>query len=122
VPVHPWWRAEIARLPRKAVTILYDRTGRPFSSPDALQSRLRALMKQLGHVDDEGQALYTFHGLRKNAACYLIEVLQSDDAVGRMLGMTAETVRHYTKRASAYRIAEDMSDKVTAIKPAKMGR
>lgn len=122
VPVHPWWRAEIDRLPKKAITVLYDRTGKPFGTEEAIQSRLRELMKRLGYVDDAGQLLYTFHGLRKNAACYLIEIVKSDDAVGRMLGMTADTVRHYTKRTSAYRIALDVFEKVTAIQPSKMGR
>lgn len=122
VPVHPWWRAEIDKLPKNAVTVLYDRTGKPFGTEEAIQSRLRALMHKLGYVDDDQQLLYTFHGLRKNAACYLVETGLSDDQVGRMLGMTADTVRHYTKRASAYRIAVDVTDKVTAIKPSKMGR
>lgn len=122
IPVHPWWRDEIDKLPKKAVTILYDRTGKPFASEDALQAQVRRLMKDLGHVDDKGQAEYTFHGLRKNAACYLVETGLSDDQVGRLLGMTAETVRHYTKRASAYRIALDVADTVTAIPLSKMGR
>lgn len=122
MPVHPWWRAEIDKLPKKAITVLYDRTGKPFGTEEAIQARLRELMKRLGYVDDEDQLLYTFHGLRKNAACYLVEIVQGDDAVGRMLGMTADTVRHYTKRASAYRIALDVADKVTAIQPSKMGR
>ncbi len=30
VPVHPEWRAAIDALPKKAVTILYDRSGAPF--------------------------------------------------------------------------------------------
>jgi integrase len=121
-PVHPWWRAEIDALPKKAITVLYDRTGKPFGTEGAIQTRLRELMHKLGYVDDEQQLLYTFHGLRKNAACYLVETGLSDDQVGRMLGMTADTVRHYTKRASAYRIAVDVTEKVTAIQPSKMGR
>ena len=122
IAVHPWWRAEIDALPKKAITVLYDRTGTPFGTEGAIQARLREIMHRLGYVDDDGKLLYTFHGLRKNAACYLVEVVQGDDAVGRMLGMTADTVRHYTKRTSAYRIAVDVADKVTAIQPSKMGR
>jgi integrase len=122
ISVHPWWREEINRLPKRSVTVLYDRSGKPFSSEEAIQAQIRRLMKTLGHVDEGGKVLYTFHGLRKNAACYLIEVLGSDDAVGRLLGMTAETVRHYTKRTQAYRIALDLADKVTSIPRSKMGR
>lgn len=122
VPVHPWWRAEIDRLPKKAITVLYDRSGKPFGTEEAIQARIREIMKRLGYVDDDGKLLYTFHGLRKNAACYLVETDLSDSQVGRMIGMTADTVRHYTKRASAYRIAADVAEKVTAIQPSKMGR
>jgi integrase len=122
IPVHPWWREEIAKVERKAVTVLYDRTGKPFRSEEAIQAQLRRLMRECGYVDADGQALFTYHGLRKNAACYLIEEVHGDDAVGRMLGMTAETVRHYTKRASAFRIATDVAAKVTAIPHTKMGR
>lgn len=106
VPVHPWWREEIAKVERKAVTLLYDRFGRPFSSEDRIQERIRRLMHDLGHVDENDQLLYTFHGLRKNACCYLLELGLSDTDVGAILGMTTETVRHYGKRARAYMIAQ----------------
>jgi integrase len=111
VPVHPWWREEIALVPRRVVkTILYDRFGRPFSGTDRIQERIRRLMTKLGFVDDKGRALYTFHGLRKNACCYLLELGLSDTQVGAILGMTPETVRHYGKRARALMIAKSAAD------------
>lgn len=122
VVVHPWWREEIAKVERKATTVLYDRYGKPFTDPDPLQERIRFLMKKLGHVDENGQALYTFHGLRKNACCYLLEAGNSDSDVGYTLGMTAETVRHYGKRTRAYTVATRIADNVTAIPLSKMGR
>ncbi|BBB13607.1 tyrosine-type recombinase/integrase [Sphingopyxis sp. FD7] len=122
VPVHPLWREEIDKLPKKAVTVLYDRSGRPFSSEEAIQSQIRRMMKKLGHVDSQGQALYTFHGLRKNACCYLLETGLSDTDVGAILGMTPETVRHYGKRARALTIAQGAAAKMTAVPFSKMGR
>lgn len=122
VPIHPWWREEMAKVEKKAVTLLYDRAGRPFSAEDRIQERIRRLMHQLGHTDDEGQLLYTFHGLRKNACCYLLETGLSDTDVGAILGMTPETVRHYGKRARAYMIAIGASAKMTGVTPLKMGR
>lgn len=116
VPIHPWWRTEIAKVPKQAVTILYDRSGKPFASEDRIQERIRRLMHDLGHVDAEGQLLYTFHGLRKNACCYLLELGLSDTDVGAILGMTPETVRHYGKRARAYMIAQGAAGKVTGGK------
>lgn len=122
VPVHPWWREEIAKVERKAVTLLYDRFGKPFTDEDRIQERIRVLMRQLGHVDDNNQLLYTFHGLRKNACCYLLETGMSDSDVGLILGMTADTVRHYGKRSKAYMVASRAAAKITAIPLAKMGR
>jgi integrase len=106
VPMHPLLLSEIAKVPRKAVTILYDRSGRPFQSTGTLQARVRDLMKAIG---EEG---YTFHGLRKNAACYLAEMGLSDTEIGAMLGMTSETVRHYTKEKRAYMIARGAAERV----------
>jgi len=107
VPVHPLWSEEIARLERKAVTILYDRSGKPFASRRALGERIRDLMIAIGHPG------YSFHGLRKNAACYLAELGLSDTEIGAICGMTPETVRHYTKRKRAYMIARGAAKRVT---------
>lgn len=107
VPVHPLWAEEIAAMERKAVTILYDRSGKPFASRKTLGERIRDLMKAIGH---EG---YSFHGLRKNAACYLAELGLSDTEIGAICGMTPETVRHYTKRKRAYMIARGAAKRVT---------
>lgn len=107
VPMHPLLLAEIAAVPRKAVTILYERSGRPFQTTGALQSRIRSLMKQVGA---EG---YSFHGLRKNACCYLAELGLNDSEIGVVVGMTPAIVRHYTKRARALMIARGVADRVT---------
>ena len=106
VPMHPLLLDEIAALPRKAVTLLYDRSGRPFQSTGTLQSRIRGLMKALG---EEG---YSFHGLRKNAACYLHELGLNDLEIGDLLGMSPPIVRHYTKRKRAYMVARNVAARV----------
>lgn len=106
VPMHPLWLEEIGKLPRKAVTILYDRSGKSFASTEPLQKQLRDLMKEIGER-------YTFHGLRKNACCYLAELGLSDMEIGAIVGMTAGTVRHYTKRKRAWMIASNAAERVT---------
>lgn len=108
VPMHPMWVDEIAKHPRKAVTILYDRQGKPFKSPRAIEERVRDLLDKIG---EERQ--FVFHGLRKNAACYLAELGLNDAEIGAIVGMTPETVRHYTKRRRAYMIARDVAARVT---------
>jgi hypothetical protein len=107
VPMHPLWTGELAKLPRRAVTLLYDRSGKPFAGTDPLQGRIRRLMKDIG---EEGS--YSFHGLRKNACCYLLELGLSDTEVGAILGMDPETVRHYGKQAQVYMIAAGAAAKV----------
>lgn len=106
VPLHPLLLGEIALHPRKAETILYDRTGRAFKSTGALQERIRDLMKRIGAPG------YTFHGLRKNAACYLHELGLSDTEIGTILAMTPQTVRHYTKRSRALMVAKNVAERI----------
>lgn len=122
VPVHPWWREEIDRVEKRAITLLYDRFGKPFASEDRIQERIRRLMHDLGYVDDEGQLLYTFHGLRKNAACYMKEIGLDDTEIGLVCGMTPDTVRHYTKRARALVVARNVADRLAGGNIVEMGR
>ena len=107
IPMHPLWLAEIDRMPRRALTILYDRSGEPFNGPSPIQERLRTLM---GKIGAEG---FTFHGLRKNACCYLLEMGLNDVQVGALLGMSPEIVRHYGKRSRALMIAREVAGQVT---------
>ncbi|MES2902852.1 MAG: hypothetical protein V4696_01580 [Pseudomonadota bacterium] len=106
VPMHPLWIAELAKHERKAVTLLYDRSGKPFKSTTALQERIRDLMKS---IDSFG---YSFHGLRKNAACYLAELGLSDTEIGSVVAMSPQTVRHYTKRSRALMIAIGAAERI----------
>jgi hypothetical protein len=116
VPMHPLWLAEIKKVPRRSVTLLYDRSGKPFTGTDRVQERLRRLMHKLGHVDDEGQLLYTFHGLGKNACCYLTELGLDEITISALVGKTPETVRHYAKRARTYMLARRAAGRVLAGK------
>lgn len=112
--MHPLWRAEIDKTEAKAVTILYDRSGRPFGSPETIQARIRRLMKRLGYVDDDGAPLYSFHGLSKNAICYLTELGLDEGTIGALVGKTSETVRHYAKEARLWMLAERAAATVIA--------
>jgi hypothetical protein len=48
---------------------------------------------------------WTFHGLRKNAVCMLLEVGCTEDQVGAIVGMSPAMVRHYAKEVSKFRLA-----------------
>jgi len=115
VPMHPLWLAELAAQPRRAVTLLYDRNGRPFASTGTVQARIRRLMEKLDaptYVSNGRARGYSFHGLRKNAACYLRELGLTDAEIGTICGMTEKTVRHYTKRARALMIAQGAAERI----------
>jgi len=112
--MHPMWRAEIDRTEAKAVTILYDRRGKPFSGPGAIQARIRRLMKRLGYVNEGGKPLYSFHGLSKNAICYLLELGLTEETVAAIVGKTPETVRHYGKETRLWMLAERAAGTVVA--------
>jgi integrase len=116
VPMHPLWIAELGKIQRSSVTILYDRQGKPFSGPKAIQERMRTLMREIGsptYLSNGKARLYSFHGLRKNAACYLIEAGLNDSEAGSIVGMTPQTVRHYTKRSNVLMIAKGAALRVT---------
>lgn len=116
VPMHPDWLAELGRVPRRAVTLLHDRTGKPFADADALQDRVRTLMRSIGatYIAKSGKRrVYAFHGLRANAACYLAEQGLNDSQIGAILAMTPETVRGYTKRKRTLMIARGAADAAT---------
>jgi hypothetical protein len=116
IPMHPFWLQWLDKVERRSITILYDRFGRPFSDTDRIQERLRRLMHRLGYVDKKDQLLYTFHGLSKNACCYLIETGLSDSEVAAIVGKTTETVRHYAKQASDLMIAKAAGGRVRKAK------
>ncbi len=124
IPMHPFWVEELAKLPRRSVTLLYERSGAPFKTTGAVQERLRSLMEQPAVVEVladltaretivEG-ATFTFHGLRKNACCYQLECGLNDSEVGEILGMSPEMVRHYGKRARALMIAQGAAQRLSS--------
>lgn len=122
IPMHPFWLAELRQLPRKATTLLYERSGAPFNTTGAIQKRLRDLMASPAvsevHADlvarelITADATFTYHGLRKNACCYLLELGLSDTETGSILGMSSDMVRHYGKRARALMIARGAAERV----------
>jgi integrase len=134
IPMHPLCLEELDRLPRRALTLLYDREGKPFGTTGAIQARLRALMASKAVADVPADlkaretvardASFSFHGLRKNACCYLLELGLSDTEVDSILGMSPEMVRHYGKRTRALMVARGaarrvMAGKILSIRPGK---
>jgi len=110
---------------RLFASLLYERTDPPFRTTGALQERIRALMAKPAVQEvianlvaretiAEGST-FSFHGLRKNACCYQLE-LDLSDTVGLILGMPPEMVRHHGKHARALMIARGAADRVNGGK------
>lgn len=125
-PMHPLWLDELGKMERRAVTLLYDRSGKPFKDGGAIRDRMQDLMAKpavkkviadlVAREAVKAGQFFSFHGLRKNACCYLLEMKLNDSEVGSMLGMSAEMVRHYGKRTRALTIARGAAEKATGGK------
>lgn len=123
IPMHGFWREELDKLPRTAVTLLYDRWGKPFGTTGAIQARIRDLMAHqqvqaviadlIAREEIADGTSFVFHGLRKNACCYLLELGLSDNEVGSMLGLSPKMVRHYGKKARVLMIARGTAERIT---------
>lgn len=122
IPMHALWLAEIGKVPARAVTILYDRSGRPFQSLATLRERINDLLARetvaaaIAQAIDEGEmpadADLHPHGLRKNAACYLLEAGATEEQIGAILGMSPDIVRLYTRRVRVRKIAEAVGENI----------
>lgn len=119
IPMHPLWLAEIAKVERKAMTILYDRSGQPFQSVATLRERINdvlakpAVAAAIAAAIEDGElpagAGLSPHGLRKNAACYLLEAGATEDDIGSICGMSPGEVRRYTRKVRVRKIAERLA-------------
>jgi len=127
VPMHPRWVAEVDAMPRRAVTILYDRYGKPFAAVENIRERINTVLahpavvaahaEAVGLGEVAGDVVLHPHGLRKNAACHLVELGLSREEAGAICGMTPAMVDHYTKRKQVYLIAQRLAERVTVATP-----
>lgn len=97
IPIHKAFRDVIRRVPANSVLLLYNEHRRQFT-PDALRSRLRRLMEEIGED-------YTFHGLRKNAVNALLEAGCTTWEVSSITGQTAQMVEEYAKDVNRLKLA-----------------
>lgn len=97
IPIHRAFREAIREVPANSVLLLYNEHRRQFT-PDALRSRLRRLMEEIGED-------YTFHGLRKNAVNALLEAGCTTWEVSSITGQTAQLVEEYAKDVNRQKLA-----------------
>ncbi len=89
--------AQLARTPRRALTILSDSQSRALR-PDALRDRLQRFAATQGHK-------VVPHGLRKNAVNALLEAGCSSAETAAVTGQSLQMVEHYAKQRSGRRLS-----------------
>jgi len=110
IPVHPDLKSMFKGVPRKAVQILVDPRGRPWTR-FALGKAVREFVTAAEYPG------YSFHGLRKLASKNLAETGCTEDEIKAITGhQTSAMVSHYTKGANQKRLAK------SAIKKLSKGR
>lgn len=141
IPMHARWLEEIAAVKAmaasqkiQAMTLVFGQLGKPFQTTAQLQKEIRDLMIALGHVetdqagnvlDRDGEivteakgnhpaTLYSFHGLSKNAICYLTELGLDETTIEAIVGKTPQTIRLYAKETKKWMLAERAAGTVIA--------
>jgi integrase len=96
IDLHDRLREELARTPRRGLTILADANGKPLM-PDSLRKRIQREAAKHG-------VKVVPHGLRKNAVNALLEAGCSVAETAAISGQSLQMIEHYAKRRSQPRL------------------
>ena len=99
IPLHSNLRAVLEAIPRRAVTILTNTDGTPWTD-DGFQSSWNKYRPAIVKEND-----LVFHGLRKSAVVFLLEAGATDAEVGAVTGQSRQMVEHYAKQVSQQKLA-----------------
>lgn len=91
VPLHSALVAELARTPKRGLTIIVNENGLPMTD-QVVRKELKRFAAEQGHPD------LVPHGLRKNAVNALLEAGCSVAEVQAITGQSFRMVEHYAKR------------------------
>ncbi|MEM7746625.1 MAG: tyrosine-type recombinase/integrase [Pseudomonadota bacterium] len=100
IPVHRDLQSVLDGIPRRAVTVLTNNGGLPWTESGfraTWRKRQPAMAKEAGLV---------FHGLRKTAVVTLLEVGCTDAEVAAITGQSREMIEHYAKQVNQRRLAK----------------
>ena len=98
IPMHSKLEAELARTPKKGITIITNQLGQPMT-PQVIRRELKAF------GDVVGQTVVP-HGLRKNAVNSLLEAGCTIAEVGAITGQTFKVIEHYARRSNQRKLSE----------------
>lgn len=97
IPLHRDLRAVIETIPKRAVTILTNQGGRPWT-----KAGFRATWQDNRPAAAKG---LVFHGLRKSAVVFLLEAGASTAEVSAITGQSHQMVAHYARAVNQQRLA-----------------
>jgi integrase len=103
VPVHRDLQEVLAAVPRRSVKVLTTLDGRPWTV-EGFRSQWSDQMHCIGLMTGTFEGL-VFHGLRKSAVCFLLEVGCSAAEVGAITGQSLQMVEHYARMRDTRKLA-----------------
>ncbi len=98
IPLHSVLDAELARTPKKGITIITNQLGQPMT-PQVIRRELKVFGESMG-------ATVVPHGLRKNAVNSLLEAGCTIAEVAAITGQTFKVIEHYARRSNQRRLGE----------------
>jgi integrase len=103
IPVHRDLGAVLQQIPKRAMSILTNSRGKPWTADGFRVSWRDELMR----VELSGlrEKRLVFHGLRKSAVVMLLEAGATDAEVAAITGQSREMVTHYARQVSQKKLA-----------------
>jgi hypothetical protein len=103
IPMHRDLRALLHEIPRRAVTVLTNTRGQPWTTDGFKTSWNKELGRKV--MAPIRKAGLVFHGLRKSAVVFLLEAGCTDAEVSAITGQSRQMVEHYVRQVNQKKLA-----------------
>jgi integrase len=103
IPMHRDLRGILLEIPKRAVTILSNTRGQPWTTDGFRTSWGKELDRDA--MMPIRRAGLVFHGLRKSAVVFLLEAGCTDGEVSAITGQTRQMVEHYGRQVNQKKLA-----------------
>jgi integrase len=98
IPMHRDLQALLHEIPRRAVTVLTNTRGKPWTVDGFKTSWNKELgRKAMAPIRKAG---LVFHGLRKSSVVFLLEAGSTDAEVSAITGQSRQMVEHYARQVN----------------------
>jgi len=103
IPMHRDLRCVLPEIPRRAITILSNSRGKPWTGDGFRTSWGKELDRDV--MAPIRKAGLVFHGLRKSAVVFLLEAGCTDAEVSAITGQSRAMVEHYARQVNQKKLA-----------------